>query len=110
VFNEAMLAVLELIKLRCDAKVALVFDTTVFNAFCVAVETGLLISDVLLTCPSPIELASTPLTIPVNVGSFTGAMVPPMVRGCKDPSALINEKELATISSELVILEDPFLL
>ena len=45
----------------------------VFNAVWVAVEMGLLTSDVLSTLPSPIIFLSIPETVPVNVGLLIGA-------------------------------------
>ena len=46
-----------------------------FEAFCVAVEIGLLASDVLLTLPRPTIDAVIPLTVPENVGLALGAYV-----------------------------------
>jgi hypothetical protein len=86
-----------------------VFRTAVFKAFCVAVDIGLFKSDVLSALPKPTEFFVTPLTVPVNCGSFIGAIVPPSVKACKVPSGLINDIELATISTLPVILQDPTL-
>ena len=44
------------------------------SAVCVAVETGLLASEVLSTLPSPTCVAVTPETVPVNVGEAIGAL------------------------------------
>ena len=43
------------------------------KADCVAVETGLLVSEVLSTLPRPTMLFVTPDTVPVNVGEAIGA-------------------------------------
>ena len=94
---------------KCDVKVELVFETTVFIAFCVATDTGLFKSDVLSTLPKPIESFDTPWTVPVNCGLFTGAIVPPSVNACKVPSGFINDIEFATISTLPVILHEPTL-
>ena len=45
------------------------------SAVCVAVDTGLLASEVLLTLPRPTCVAVTPETVPVNVGEAIGAYV-----------------------------------
>ena len=44
-----------------------------FNAAWVAVDIGLLASEVLFTLPNPTIAAVIPLTVPVNVGLFNGA-------------------------------------
>ena len=44
-----------------------------FSAFCVAVDIGLLASEVLLTLPRPTIAAVMPLTVPVKVGLANGA-------------------------------------
>jgi len=44
------------------------------NAVCVAVDIGLLASDVLSTFARPTIDLSIPLTVPVNVGLFIGAL------------------------------------
>lgn len=46
-----------------------------FSAVWVAVEMGLLASEVLFTLPNPTIAAVMPLTVPVNVGLFSGAYV-----------------------------------
>ena len=51
----------------------LAFGANRFNAFWVAVDMGLLASEVLLTFPNPTMLAVIPLTVPVNVGLAFGA-------------------------------------
>ena len=43
------------------------------KAVCVAVDTGLLASDVLSTLPRPTWVFVTPATVPVNVGESIGA-------------------------------------
>ena len=43
------------------------------KAVCVAVDTGLLASDVLSTLPRPTIALVTPETVPVNVGEAIGA-------------------------------------
>ena len=49
------------------------------NAVCVAVETGLLASEVLSTFPSPTIDFVIPCTVPVKVGFAEGALVPTKV-------------------------------
>ena len=46
-----------------------------FSAACVAVEMGLLVSEVLFTFPRPTIAAVIPLTVPVKVGLLIGARV-----------------------------------
>ena len=55
------------------ALVKLVNGANKFNADCVAVEIGLLASDVLLTLTKPTIVAVIPATVPVNVGLAFGA-------------------------------------
>ena len=95
---------------RWDVSVVFVFAITVLSALCVAIDIGLFKSDVLSTFPRPICPLDTPPTVPVKVGLFTGAIVPPMVSVCELPSGWTKEIELAMTSTALVILEDPFLL
>ena len=47
-----------------------------FNAVCVAVDIGLLASEVLSTFPKPTILLVIPPTVPVNVGFAKGATTP----------------------------------
>ena len=55
--------------------VKLVNGANTLNADCVAVEIGLLASDVLLTLANPTIVAVIPATVPVNVGLAFGAYV-----------------------------------
>jgi hypothetical protein len=52
----------------------LAFGANKFNAFWVAVDTGLLASDVLLTLPSPTIVAVIPFTVPVKVAPLRLAL------------------------------------
>jgi hypothetical protein len=51
------------------------FVASRFSAACVAVEMGLLVSEVLFTFPKPTIAAVIPLTVPVKVGLLMGASV-----------------------------------
>ena len=46
-----------------------------FSAFCVAVDIGLLASEVLLTLPNPTIAAFIPYTVPVKVAPFKLALL-----------------------------------